>query len=83
MFTAVKPKTNPNQIPNDLFGAINELKKKLNAVVLAHYYQEADIQDIADYLGDFSRFIAAGSQYRCRRYCFCWSAFHGGDGKNP
>ena len=52
MFTAVKPKTNPNQIPNDLFGAINELKKELNAVVLAHYYQEADIQDIADYLGD-------------------------------
>ncbi len=52
MFTAVKPKTHLDEIPSDLFGAINELKKELNAVVLAHYYQEADIQDIADYLGD-------------------------------
>ncbi|MBW4535210.1 MAG: quinolinate synthase NadA [Pleurocapsa minor HA4230-MV1] len=52
MFTAAKPKINSPQIPSDLFGAINELKKELNAVILAHYYQEADIQDIADYLGD-------------------------------
>ena len=52
MFTAVKPQANPNEIPSDLFGAIAELKKELNAVILAHYYQEADIQDIADYLGD-------------------------------
>jgi quinolinate synthase len=52
MFTAAKPKVNPYEIPGDLFGAINELKKELNAVILAHYYQEADIQDIADYLGD-------------------------------
>lgn len=52
MFTVAKPKANPYEIPNDLFGAINELKKDLNAVILAHYYQEADIQDIADYLGD-------------------------------
>ncbi|MDZ4784641.1 MAG: quinolinate synthase NadA [bacterium] len=29
-----------------------ELKKKLNAVILAHYYQESDIQDLADYVGD-------------------------------
>ena len=52
MFTAAKPKANLYEIPNDLFGAINELKQELNAVILAHYYQEADIQDIADYLGD-------------------------------
>ena len=52
MFATATPKANPNEIPSDLFGAINKLKKELNAVVLAHYYQEADIQDIADYLGD-------------------------------
>lgn len=36
----------------DLFAAIENLKKKKNAIVLAHYYQEPDIQDIADYIGD-------------------------------
>ncbi|QDZ39275.1 quinolinate synthase NadA [Euhalothece natronophila Z-M001] len=48
--TAVKSKS--NGLPRDLFTAVEELKKELNAVVLAHYYQEGDIQDVADYLGD-------------------------------
>ncbi|MBA2408039.1 MAG: quinolinate synthase NadA [Chitinophagales bacterium] len=36
----------------DLFEEIERLKREKNAVVIAHYYQEPDIQDIADYIGD-------------------------------
>lgn len=49
MFATVAPTTKQ---PQDLFAGILDLKQKLNAVILAHYYQNDDLQDIADYIGD-------------------------------
>lgn len=63
MFTTEFASSSPS-LPLDLFQGIQDLKQKLNAVVLAHYYQEPDIQDVADYIGDslgLSRQAAATS----------------------
>lgn len=49
-------------LPLDLFAAIEDLKTDLNAVILAHYYQDPDIQDIADFIGDSLQLAKAAAQ---------------------
>jgi len=46
-FIDEKPKNNIH-----ILDEINKLKKEKNAIILAHYYQTSDIQDLADFVGD-------------------------------
>ena len=52
MITPVQFGTQPSLAHIDLEKEIARLKRELNAVILAHYYQESEIQDLADFVGD-------------------------------
>jgi quinolinate synthase len=54
----------------DLFKEIERLKKMKNAVVLAHYYQDPDIQDIADFVGDSLELARAAQKSESRLILF-------------
>ena len=50
---------------------IQELKRKLNAVILAHYYQESEIQDVADFVGDSLALAQAAAKTQADVIVFC------------
>ncbi len=55
----------------DLFAEIARLKREMNAIILAHYYQEPDIQDIADVIGDSLALAQAAAKTDASVIVFC------------
>jgi len=55
----------------DLFAEIDRLKRERHALILAHYYQEPDIQDIADVIGDSLALAQAAAKTRADVIVFC------------
>jgi quinolinate synthase len=58
-------------IPEDLEDAILELKRERNAVLLAHYYQESEVQDLADFVGDSLALAQAAEKLERDVIAFC------------
>jgi quinolinate synthase len=54
----------------DLEAEIRRLKKEKNAVLLAHYYQDGDVQDVADFLGDSLQLSQEAARTRADVICF-------------
>jgi quinolinate synthase len=55
----------------ELEAEILRLKKERNAVILAHYYQESEIQDLADFVGDSLQLSQAAAKTQADVICFC------------
>src|SRR5688572_26007042 len=55
----------------DLLSEISTLKKRENATILAHYYQDGDIQELADYTGDSLKLARAATQVKTGTIVFC------------
>jgi quinolinate synthase len=61
----------PADLPDDLEQAILELKRERNAVLLAHYYQESEVQDLADFVGDSLALAQAARRVDSDVIAFC------------
>jgi quinolinate synthase len=55
----------------DLIDEIHDLKTRRNATILAHYYQDGDIQDLADFTGDSLKLARAATQVTTGTIVFC------------
>jgi len=64
-------KPGPEIFPDDLEGAIRELKQTRNAVILAHYYQDSEVQDLADFIGDSLQLAQAAQRVDKDVIVFC------------
>ena len=61
----------PGSRPDDLEAAILELKREKGAVLLAHFYQESEVQDLADVVGDSLALARAAQDIDCEMIVFC------------
>lgn len=55
----------------DLFGEIAKLKASMNAIILGHYYQDDDIQDVADFIGDSLQLAQEAARTKADVIVFC------------
>jgi quinolinate synthase len=60
----------PIDISLDLEDEIARLKREKNAIVLAHYYQDSDVQDVADFIGDSLQLAQAAAKAKSDVICF-------------
>jgi quinolinate synthase len=60
-----------DELPEDLEAAIVDLKRERNAVLLAHYYQDDEIQDLADFVGDSLALAQAAKKVDRDVIAFC------------
>ena len=67
--SATPPQT--GSFPRDLEAAILELKEQRDAVILAHYYQEDEVQDLADFVGDSLALAQAAKSVDNQVIVFC------------
>ncbi len=57
--------------PADLVAAVRDLKRERGAVIIAHYYQDGEIQDVADFVGDSLQMARFGAETTARTMVVC------------
>ncbi len=66
----------------DLIEEIRDLKARRDATILAHYYQEGEIQELADFTGDSLKLARAAAQVRKGNNRLLRRAFYGRNGQD-